>query len=208
MNDTLKNTHDADSSSADKRTTHDDLFDVKVMIQPTPNPDAFKFIVNREVKARGNVSYNNAEECHNNELARSIFSVESVEQVYFFENVITVTFAPAVDLLAAEDKIIQLIKEKILGHDPTFKVEGDEGERRAKLPPELQKIEEILDRTIRPYLQGDGGDIEVVSLVDGQLAVRYQGACGSCPSSTMGTLMGIESILREEFDPDIEVIPV
>lgn len=185
-----------------------ELFDIQVHVQPTPNPRAFKFIVNREVKSRGNVTYNSAEECHNNELAKTLFTVDGVKQLYFFENIITVTFADGVDLLAAEDHIITLIKDKILAHDPNFSVEGDEQERREKLPANLRQIEEILDRTIRPALQGDGGDLEVVSLIDDQLSVRYQGACGTCPSSTMGTLMAIEGILKEQYDPDIQVVSV
>lgn len=198
----------AESKIQEPDSAKADLFDVKVMVQPTPNPDALKFVVNREVKAKGYVTYRRAEDCHNNELARAIFAVDGVQQVYFFENVITVTFLPQIDLLKAEEDIINIIKEKVPAHDPGFKVEGDEEERRSKLSPELQKIEEILDRTIRPALQGDGGDIEVVALADNQLTVRYQGACGGCPSATMGTLMALEGILRDEFDPDIQVIPV
>jgi len=57
-------------------------------------------------------------------------------------------------------------------------------------------------------LQGDGGDIEVVNLEGKKLYVHYEGACGTCPSSTSGTLMAIEGILRDEFVPDLEVIPV
>lgn len=185
-----------------------DMFDIKIMVQPTPNPMAFKFIINREVKAQGKVSYNSIEECHNNDLAKALFEVPHVKQLYFFENVITVTFDSEVDYLAAEDHVQTIIRDRILAHDPNFKVEGDESERRAKLPPDVRQIEEILDRTIRPGLQGDGGDLEVVSLLDNELSIRYQGACGSCPSSTMGTLMAIEGILRDEYDPDIRVTPV
>ena len=79
---------------------------------------------------------------------------------------------------------------------------------RSGLPPDIQKIEEILDTTVRMYLQGDGGDIEIVSLNGHQLEVRYEGACGTCPSSTSATLEAIQGILREQFDPELEVIPV
>ena len=61
------------------------------------------------------------------------------------------------------------------------------------------QIEEILDRTIRPGLQADGGDIDVVSFADNELRILYQGACGGCPSSMMGTLDAIQGILREEL---------
>lgn len=194
--------------STDPAKIRDEFFDVQVYVQPTPNPYALKFVCSREVKARGKVTYKSAEECHNNELARVLFSVPGVDQVHFFENVITVTFAPQADLLAGEKQIVPIIQMGLPSHDPAFKVEGDESERRASLPKDVQEIEEILDRTIRPGLQGDGGDLEIVSYVDNQLNVRYQGACGTCPSSTAGTLMAIASILRDQFDPDIEVIPV
>jgi Fe-S cluster biogenesis protein NfuA len=71
----------------------------------------------------------------------------------------------------------------------------------------LDRINEILDEQVRPYLQGDGGDLYVLGLQGNQLTVHYQGACGSCPSSLSGTLAGIESLVRQ-IEPDIEVIAV
>jgi Fe-S cluster biogenesis protein NfuA len=71
----------------------------------------------------------------------------------------------------------------------------------------VQKINEVLDRMIRPALQGDGGDIEVIDYKDNVLTVFFQGACGGCPSSTAGTLSAIEATLREEFNPQIQVVP-
>ena len=57
-------------------------------------------------------------------------------------------------------------------------------------------------------LMGDGGYLEVLGLNDHTLSIRYQGACGSCPSSLTGTLMAIEGMLKQEVDPDLEVIAV
>ncbi len=71
----------------------------------------------------------------------------------------------------------------------------------------LDKINEILDEQIRPYLQNDGGDLHVVGLEGNKLSVHYQGACGSCPSSLSGTLTGIENLVRQ-IEPDIEVVAV
>ncbi len=93
-------------------------------------------------------------------------------------------------------------------HDPKLGVKESREAARDNLPEDVRKIEEILDRTIRPGLQGDGGDIEVVKYENNHLLVRYEGACGSCPSSTTGTLMAIEGILRDEFNPDIQVTPM
>ncbi|HSU26227.1 MAG TPA: NifU family protein, partial [Pyrinomonadaceae bacterium] len=74
--------------------------------------------------------------------------------------------------------------------------------------PKIAQINAILDERIRPYLAGDGGWLEVVGLEENRLKIRYEGACGSCPSSLTGTLMAIENMIRDEIDPDIEVIAV
>ena len=71
----------------------------------------------------------------------------------------------------------------------------------------LGRINQILDEQVRPYLQGDGGDLYVMGLEGNRLMVHYQGACGSCPSSISGTLTGIESLVRQ-IEPDMEVVAV
>ena len=71
----------------------------------------------------------------------------------------------------------------------------------------LDQINALLDEQIRPYLQGDGGDLYVIGLDGNTLSVHYQGACGSCPSSISGTLTGIENLLKA-IEPDIEVVAV
>jgi len=74
--------------------------------------------------------------------------------------------------------------------------------------PRLLQINEILDEKVRPALMGDGGYLEIIGLSEHTLSIRYQGACGSCPSSLTGTLMAIEGMLKQEVDPELEVIAV
>jgi NFU1 iron-sulfur cluster scaffold homolog, mitochondrial len=71
----------------------------------------------------------------------------------------------------------------------------------------LDRINELLDQQIRPYLQGDGGDLHVLGLEGNTLTVHYQGACGSCPSSLSGTLVSIENLVKS-LEPDLEVLAV
>jgi Fe-S cluster biogenesis protein NfuA len=71
----------------------------------------------------------------------------------------------------------------------------------------LEQINELLDEEVRPFLQGDGGDLYVVGLEGSTLKVHYQGACGTCPSSISGTLAGIEGLVKR-IDPEMEVIAV
>jgi len=70
-----------------------------------------------------------------------------------------------------------------------------------------QAIEELFDKYIRPALMGDGGNIELDLVKGNEVIVSFQGACGSCPSSSGATLAGIERALKQNVDKDIVVIP-
>jgi len=181
---------------------------VQIRVQPTPNPNAWKFILDRSVLNEGKASFNTIEEAFGNRFAEELLKVSGVKQVHFFQNVITITGRLDVEPDELQKEIESTILTRIALNNPAWTVTDAKKEKRASQSPDVQKIEEILDRTIRPGLQGDGGDIEVVSFEANKLTVHYEGACGTCPSSTSGTLMAIESILRDEFGPEIEVIPV
>jgi Fe-S cluster biogenesis protein NfuA len=68
-----------------------------------------------------------------------------------------------------------------------------------------EQVEEVIGK-LRPMLQRDGGDIELVDVVDGVVKVKLTGACGSCPMSTMTLKMGVESALKKEVPGVKEVI--
>ena len=70
-----------------------------------------------------------------------------------------------------------------------------------------ENVEKVLDE-LRPFLMADGGNVEVVELDGPIVKVRLQGACGSCPSSTMTLKMGIERKLRESIPEVSEVVQV
>jgi len=67
-----------------------------------------------------------------------------------------------------------------------------------------ENVETVLDE-MRPYLMADGGNVELVELDGPVVKLRLQGACGSCPSSTMTLRMGIERRLRELIPEIAEV---
>ena len=67
-----------------------------------------------------------------------------------------------------------------------------------------EQVQEVLDK-LRPFLQRDGGDVELVDIEDGIVKLRLMGACGSCPSSTITLKAGIERALLEEVPGVIEV---
>jgi Fe-S cluster biogenesis protein NfuA len=76
-------------------------------------------------------------------------------------------------------------------------------------PPSLrQKVQGVID-LIRPAVQADGGDIELVDVTDaGVVQIRFHGACHGCPSSKMTLQYGIERHVREQIPEVTQVIPI
>lgn len=181
--------------------------EILIRVQATPNPNAWKFVLDRPVLLEGKATYATKSEAAQNILASSLLDVPGVRQIHFFQNVITITHAFDAETEELQKDVCSVIQTRMPMHNPKQTLVDEKKMARSSLPLDVQKIEEILDRTIRPGLQGDGGDLTVNRYVDHKLFVHYEGACGTCPSSTSGTLMAIEGILRDEFDPKIEVIP-
>lgn len=72
----------------------------------------------------------------------------------------------------------------------------------------IEQVKAVLEQ-IRPALQNDGGDVELVEVTaDGVVKVKLVGACGHCPMSTMTLKMGIEKTLKEKVPGVTEVISV
>lgn len=69
------------------------------------------------------------------------------------------------------------------------------------------KVQSALDK-IRPALQADGGDVELVEVTGGTVKVKLTGACGGCPMATMTLKNGIERILKERIPEIKEVVSV
>ncbi len=70
-----------------------------------------------------------------------------------------------------------------------------------------ERVEAVLEE-IRPALQADGGDVELVGVTEGLVKVRLKGACSGCPMSTMTLKQGIERLLKERLPEVKEVIAV
>ena len=181
-------------------------------IEETPNPNAVKFILREPVSNGVARQYGSAELAENDPLAKSLFDVGHVVSVFYMDRMVTVEKddegdwdellpALAIPIRAAEavSSAAAAAAAAAVG-GPIAALASDD--------PRLLRINEILDEKVRPALMGDGGYLEVLGLQDHTLSIRYQGACGSCPSSLTGTLMAIESMLKQEVDPDLEVIAV
>ncbi len=182
-------------------------------IEVTPNPNARKFILREPLSWGIAHAFDSAEEAESDTLAKALFAITGVTNVFYVDHWLTVTqdgmqewssmlrelAVPIREAPAADDRSEALgAANSALLDDERYSPEERE---------KLMAISELLDERVRPFLQGDGGDLFIVGLEGNQLHVHYQGACGSCPSSLSGTLAGIESLVHQ-IDPDLEVVPV
>jgi Fe-S cluster biogenesis protein NfuA/ribosomal protein L12E/L44/L45/RPP1/RPP2 len=187
-------------------------------IEETPNPNAVKFVLKEPVTNGAARSFRNSEEAQADELARSIFEVGHVVSVFYMGNMITVEKVEDEDWDDLLPRLAVPIRAAAgaTGGAPAAATTAAAGAGALggalgavmSDDPQLVRINEILDERIRPYLAADGGWLETVGLSDHTLTIRYQGACGSCPSSITGTLTAIEGMLKQEIDPELEVVSV
>jgi Fe-S cluster biogenesis protein NfuA len=181
-------------------------------IEETPNPNAVKFIL-REAVSNGTAhQYGTPEQGESDPLAKSLFEVGHVVSVFYMDRMITVEkddegdWDDLLPTLAVPIRAAPAVNNG--GAAAAAAAVGGAIAAVTSDDPRLLRINEILDEKVRPALAGDGGYLEVLSLKEHTLSIRYQGACGSCPSSLTGTLMAIEGMLKQEIDPDLEVIAV
>lgn len=182
-------------------------------IEPTPNPNAMKFILREPLTWGITRSYDKPEQAIGDPLAMKLFDIEHVTNVFYVDHWVTVTQDGGADWQELMRDLAVPIRDAPSADANSDKLaeQSSEAMDPEKLNPEdrarLDKINAILDEQIRPYLQNDGGDLYVMGLEGNKLTVHYQGACGSCPSSLSGTLAGIESLVRQ-IEPDMEVVAV
>jgi NFU1 iron-sulfur cluster scaffold homolog, mitochondrial len=180
-------------------------------IEPTPNPNAMKFVLKEPLTWGISRSYENVEQAKDDPLGKALFDIEHVTSVFYVDHWITVTQDGGADWQELMRKLAEPIRDAPGADSESAKLSEQAGADLSSLSEadkaRLDKINDILDDQIRPYLQGDGGDLYVVGLEGNKLTVHYQGACGSCPSSISGTLAGIESLVRQ-IEPDMEVVAV
>ncbi len=183
-------------------------------IQETPNPNAVKFILKEAVSHGTSHSFDSIEKAENDALAKSLFEMGEVVSVFYMDKMITVEKTDEADW----DEILPLLAVPIRAAESVQTTNGANGSAATAVGgaiaaaasdnPVVAQINELLDERIRPYLASDGGWLEVLDLEDKTLKIRYQGACGSCPSSLTGTLMAIENMIKDEIDSEIEVVAV
>jgi len=180
-------------------------------IEDTPNPNAVKFILHEPLTWGITHSYENAEQAKVDELATALFNIAHVSNVFYVDKWLTVTQDGGTDQHALVRLLAVPIRAAPAADAQTATTVAAARESIANLSEEdqirLTAINTLLDEQIRPALQADGGDLHVIGLAGNYLSIHYQGACGSCPSSTAGTLSAIENLVQT-IEPNIEILAV
>jgi NFU1 iron-sulfur cluster scaffold homolog, mitochondrial len=190
-------------------------------IQTTPNPDAYRFELNQIAIEFDSINFSSQEEALGDPFAKAVFNLYGVENVFIKDDFITVTKSPVVGWGSLTEMIEKAIgtslnlypkrsSENIDSPEETSKTEGFCKEDFVKLPDfEKEKIvNAIFDQGVRPTLANDGGDLTLIEIRGEVIRIRYEGACGTCPSSTQGTLKFIEEMIRENLNPNLKVVSI
>ena len=188
-------------------------------VQPTPNPNAFQFVINAPIINSATKTFSNADEAKGDSLAEALFEIYGVENIYLKESFVTITKSETVGWHTVFEKIGETIEEKIHHYDALDEKKEASGKpetildkfhkedfQNCNLKEKMLIIEAVLDQAIRPALANDGGGIDVLGIEGNVINVHYQGACGTCPSSTTGTLSYIETFLKDTLHRDLTVI--
>jgi Fe-S cluster biogenesis protein NfuA len=174
----------------------------------TPNPNSIKWVLSQAITSEGqSAHFDAAPPADVSPLAASLFAVQGVVGVFVAPHFVTVTKSDDVAWIDIAQPLVDAIKSAVGSGDqalgPAFVAQppGQEGEIAAR-------IQEILEREIRPAVAMDGGDVIFAGYRDGRVELYMQGSCSGCPSSRATLKFGIEARLREAIPEVVEVVAV
>ena len=184
----------------------------------TPNPEAAQFIMSGDVMKKGTKTFSSPEQSKGNPLAEALFKIYGVENVFIKENFVTITKSEVV----AWTTVMEPIQNTLEQHTTFYETCDEDAQPEAETSNILEKVEvedfpnltdaqksevidAMLDHAVRPALANDGGGITLLGVEGNLVRVHYQGACGTCPSSTAGTLEFIENFLKDTLSKDLKV---
>lgn len=182
--------------------------EISVRAEYTPNPNSLKFICSETIYPYSNsLSYLTVDEAKaiDNKLAEKLFAIEGVVKVFIMSNFVTVDKEEHInwkdvhldikDIIRTSLEDMKAWSEKNKPAETEVTADGDD---RARIETVLNKI--------RPALVADGGNIELVDIVEKDARLRMVGACGTCPSALMTMKMGVERALLAEVPDLVETV--
>ncbi len=183
-----------------------------IRTRETPNDNALQFVLNAQILDQGNKSYATKAEADGDKLGEALFEVKGVQNVYVMENFVTVTKRSDTPWGSLKDRIWKTVDKHVTIYpkeEKAARIQIDvENFPALSEEDKLKAIEMVLDRSIRSNLARDGGGVEVKGIEDTVVRIQYHGACGSCATSTSGTLQYIQTQLKQQLHSGLTVKPV
>lgn len=189
---------------------------VTVYAEVTPNPSTMKFVASRKV-VPATFEFKNIDEAKDSELAKVLFQLPFVKQVFFDQNYISVTKYDVAEWDDITMELRELIRNFIAdGKDVVsidIKPQEQQTEEKADIPSKKYddislEIIDILEEYVKPAVASDGGNIMFKSyeIETKTVNVILQGACSGCPSSTFTLKNGIETMLKNMMGDKINEV--
>ena len=180
-----------------------------IQTEPTPNPNALKFIPGREVAPGTSIEYRTIEEAAASPLAEALFELEGVDGVFFGEDYVSVTrHERGTGWGDMNASILSVIMDHFVSGAPLLRYEAKPESHAEQEDDEIiLEIKNLLDSRIRPAVAQDGGDILFDSFdhETGIVRLRMRGACSGCPSSSATLKSGVEQMLRH-YVPEVNAV--
>lgn len=169
--------------------------DIVIVGEPTSNPAACRFTVDRAVYPGGSAYFGKRETAQHSPLAGRIFQIPEVESILIAENQITVTKGGFDPWPVIGKQVGAKIREHIRSGDPTV---SEEYVRTMPKETDIRKkVQELLDREINPALGMHGGWVELIDVKKNSIYLRLGGGCQGCGSADATLKQGIERSIRQ-----------
>ena len=189
-----------------------------IYAESTPNPQVMKFVANRML-ADKSIEISSPEEAKGISIAEELLKFPFVKSIYLSSNFISISKTGTMEWENIAMQLRMFITDHLNSNgiknytenimkgieDVIEDNDRDEKEIR-KFNDNEKEIEQILIQYIAPAVEADGGAITLNYYKDNIVCVDLKGACSGCPSSTSTLKGGIEALLKQKINPDIEVI--
>lgn len=201
-------------NQTNKQTMSTDTREAPVMIytEATPNPATLKFVVNRPIFPNDYYEFESVEETEHAPLAKELFGIDAVTNVFISNNFVTITKSEDVMWIELMPKVKDFLKGYLGAGREVFAAGFKKTSRKAtneigEGDSDIEvRIKGALDRYVKPAVEMDGGAISFVSFDEGKLTLALQGACSGCPSSTVTLKQGIENLMMRMVPEVTEVV--
>ncbi|MEC7262636.1 MAG: NifU family protein [Bacteroidota bacterium] len=188
---------------------------VTVYAEVTPNPSVMKFVCNKRI-VPSTYEFKNIDEAKDAPLAKELFHLPFVKEVFMDENYVSVTKYDVADWEEINMQLREFIRDFLADGKDVVTAEALQKKEESKQQEKTnisyddtsQQIIDILEEYVKPAVASDGGNIQFQSYEEesGTVSVILQGACSGCPSSTFTLKNGIETMLKNMMGDKIREV--